>query len=157
MRYLKMSELKDVKLKLLKQQKYICPLCGRTINESNSVVDHLHKRKSDPVIEFGSGCVRMVLCNNCNRAEGKIANLVKRFKLPKDYFSNLLWYWSRPCTDIVYPTEVPKEPKIGKREFNKLNKLYKEKTGKELVFPKSGKWTKKLKELKEKYRSNLDV
>lgn len=151
MRYLKRSELKDIKLKLLNQQEYTCPLCGRTIDENNSVVDHLHKRKTDPVVCCGAGCVRMVLCNNCNRAEGKIANLVKRFKLPKEYFSNLLWYWSRPCTDMVYPTEVPKEPKIGKREFNKLNKLYKEKTGKELEFPKSGKWTKKLKELKERY------
>lgn len=151
MRYLKMSELKDVKLKLLKQQKYICPLCGRIINENNSVVDHLHKRKSDPVICYNAGCVRMVLCSNCNRAEGKIANLVKRFKLPKEYFSNLLWYWSRPCTDMVYPTEVPKESKIGKREFNKLARIYKEKTGKELEFPKSCKWTKKLKNLKEKY------
>ena len=155
--YLKRSELKDVKLKLLKQQNYTCPLCGRTIDESNSVVDHLHKKKYDPVVRWGAGCVRKVLCNNCNRAEGKIANLVKRFKLPNEYFSNLLNYWSQPCTDMVYPTEVPKEPKIGKREFNRLNKLYKEKTGKELVFPKSGKWTKKLKELREKYRSNPDV
>ena len=151
MRYLKRSELKDVKLKLLNQQNYICPLCGRTITEEDSVVDHLHKRKADPVIEFGSGCVRMVLCNSCNRVECKIANLVKRFKLPKEYFSNLLKYWSKPRTDIVYPIEVPIEPKIGKREFNKLNKLYKEKTGKELIFPKSGKWTKKLKELKRNY------
>ena len=151
MRYLKRSELKDVKLKLLNQQNYTCPLCGRPITEANSVVDHLHKRKTDPIVEFGPGCVRMVLCNNCNRAEGKIANLVKRFKIPNEYFSNLLEYWSKSCTDMVYPTEVPKEPKIGKREFNRLNKLYKEETGKELVFPKSGKWTKKLKELNEKY------
>ena len=59
MRYLKRSELKDIKLKLLNQQNYICPLCGKTITEKDSVVDHLHKRKTDPVIEFGSGCVSM--------------------------------------------------------------------------------------------------
>ena len=58
-------------------------------------------------------------------------------------------YLEREPTEYIHPREIPKEPKIGKREFTKLNKYYKGKypNRKPLEYPSSGKWTNVLKEL----------
>lgn len=53
--------------------------------------------------------------------------------------------------------EKPKPKKLGKRLFNKIAKLYKEEYSnrKPLEYPKSGKLTKKITELADRY--NLTI
>jgi len=38
------------------------------------------------------------------------------------WLESLIQYYKIPNTCIIHPNELPKEPKIGKRELNKLNK-----------------------------------
>ena len=46
---LKSSEIKELRNKILKEQGYVCPLCGKTITEKDKItLDHQHKiRKTD--------------------------------------------------------------------------------------------------------------
>lgn len=58
---LKSSEIKELRNKILKEQGFVCPLCGKTITENDKItLDHQHKiRKTD---ENGvDGLVRGVL------------------------------------------------------------------------------------------------
>jgi len=145
--YLKHSDLKYFRQKVLEKQNYLCPLCGEEIKESDAVLDHDH----------GTGYIRQVLHRNCNSMEGMILHKFKRSGVHKltdifTYLKNLLDYWDNDYTrNLKHPSEKPKEPKIGKREFNKIAKYYKitYPNRKPLEYPKSKKWTKLLKELKE--------
>lgn len=153
--YLKTTDVKALREKLLEQQNSICPLCGRTISNDKAVLDHQHRqRKSDPIGVNGDGMVRGVLCNNCNQIEGKIANALKRFqgitqKSDKiDFLYNLIKYYTHYQTDYVHPSEKLPVQKISKRQYNKLVKVCKTKVP---DYPKSGTLTKALKKLFEKY------
>jgi len=67
-RQLKPSELKDIRLVLLKRQKYLCKICGCVLdienNSKNVHLDHCHK----------TGFIRAVLCRRCNTLEGELTN-----------------------------------------------------------------------------------
>lgn len=124
MRIVKRSELKEVKEELWLSQNKKCLICDKQIELDNSVVDHLHKdKKSDSPIPNGKGCIRGVLCNNCNRLEGKIISALKRFGQSNiNLIESIKNYWNRLPTDLVYPTEYIR-PVIYKSQFNKLLKL----------------------------------
>ena len=160
--FLKSSQIKEIRNKILKEQNYICPLCGKEIREEDAVLDHQHMRKSDKIGLNGNGLVRGVLHRTCNAVEGKIENSIKRYLGNLDiedklnFLSNLIEYYKKENYNYVHPNEFS-EPKISKRQYNKLKKEY-EKTGRRKKFPefpKSGKMTKSLKEISEEFNISL--
>jgi len=150
--YLKSSDIKTLRESLLKEQDNICPLCGEFIPPEEAVLDHNHE----------TGHIRQVLHARCNSYEGMILHKFKRSGVHKltdiiTFLLNLVKYWEQDYSNnLLHPTEKPKEPKISKRVFNKINKYYKKKYPKRkpLEYPKSGKWTKKLKEIKEEMEND---
>lgn len=162
MRNLKSSEIASVRATILKEQGYRCPLCGKEITEKDKItLDHQHKvRKSDPNGVDGNGQIRGVLCLECNALEGKIYNACTRFlhqptkEQRIQFLLNLVAYYQQEPYPLIHPSEVPPEPKLSKRNFNKLKKLYESKYHKPLEFPKSGKMVKKLEPLYKEFNIN---
>lgn len=164
-RFLKASELKPLKEELHEAQGGICPILGIPVPLEDMVVDHKHAKKSIPLGENGNGCARGAISRFANIVEGKAANAYIRTGLEKTgvplstILRNLADYLDNPPAPpgLVHPTEVPKEKKLGKRVFNQIAKLYlaDNPTRKPLEYPKSGKPTKQIKELAEKYQISL--
>ncbi len=162
MRNLKQSEIGEIRSEILKEQGNRCPLCGKIITESDHItLDHQHKiRKSDPNGVDGNGQIRGVLCSECNMLEGKIFRNSTRFlhqPTKEDrirFLLNLVDYYRKEPYPLIHPTEVEPEPKLSKRNFNKLKKLYESKYHKPLEFPKSGKMVKKLEPLYKEFGIN---
>ncbi|MDF1882053.1 hypothetical protein JHD50_12215 [Sulfurimonas sp. MAG313] len=118
--------------------------------------------------------MREALDKRANAILGKLENALKRtglgyeedFDLPAflrnaaDYFERGS-YVDEQGNMYVHPSEVPKEPKVSKSNYNKLKKLYdkevfvpvrKGQVKKTMLkYPASKKLTKDLKELFEKY------
>lgn len=155
---LKTTDIKTLKEKWYLEQEQICPILKKGFNLEKMVLDHYHATNSDTIGENGKGCCRGVIEFRANSLEGKITNNFKRLGLDKDidlptFLRNLADYLENNHLndDILYvhPTEVRKEPKLSKRQYNKLQKLYL-KSGKKKKFPefpKSGKLTKDLEKL----------
>ena len=82
---LKTSEIKEYREKLLKEQKYICPLCNTRIAKHEATLDHSHS----------TGKIRQVLHRSCNQAEGRILSWAKRSRSnnPEQFINNLVDYW----------------------------------------------------------------
>ena len=157
---IKNKDIQKIRDDILLAQEGRCALCGDKITEKTGVsLDHQHKKKADKIGEDGAGLVRGVLCRSCNVLEGKIWNAMIRFLQVKSVQDRVTWlesliqYYKISNTCIIHPRELPKKPKIGKREFNKLNKYYCKKypNRKPLEYPKSKKWTKTLRKLQEDY------
>lgn len=98
------DDKKIYKMKLAKQQGFICPVCQRDFSkdESKSLhLDHDHK----------TGMIRQTLCGGCNRFEGKIAGMIKRFLSKveidlEDYIKNLVEYWDfhkKNPSNVLHP------------------------------------------------------
>ena len=160
-----MTQLKQADLSTWKKEQYekqngICPILGIKIPLEDFVVDHQHRTKAEPVGENGAGMIRGAISRQANSWEGKVVNSFRRYGLHKfgvdicDALDNLSMYLRTYKTNLIHPSEKPKEPKITKTCYNKLVKAV---NGKEKVpeFPKSGKLTKKLSLLFNKY--NVDV
>ena len=62
-------------------------------------------------------------------------------------------YLEQNPTNLIHPRELPKAKKLGKRKFQKIAKAYAEEFPKRkpLEYPKTGKITKKIQELADKY------
>ena len=131
------------------EQNGLCPICGKEL--VREVLDHLHKKRLK-----GDGLVRGVICSQCNVFLAKIENSCVRYSIKLDDLPNVLnnisTYLSNPRLPYLHPSEAEKEPKLGKRLFSRLAKLYAElyPKAKPLEYPKSAKMTKQLKELKIK-------
>lgn len=132
MHRLKNNELESYRLKLLKEQNYICPLCETTITVDEAVLDHQHG---------GTGNIRAVLHRSCNSSEGRILTFASkrcRSDDPVKFIKNLLSYWDKDFTDNpVHPSEkIPEEIQRLKLK-RKLKKLKSEshikKTKEEIV------------------------
>lgn len=165
---LKDKDIKPLREKLHKEQDGICPICTHKLSVDAMALDHQHKLfKNQPLLEDGAGLCRGVICMVCNSWEGKVSGGFKRMGLHKkdismaDMLRNLADYLDQENLPYIHPREVPKEPKISKRNYNKIKSLYnkeefiptrkgqKKKAFPE--FPKSGKLTKDLGVLFEKY------
>jgi hypothetical protein len=124
----KKSELPKIRLELLKKQKYLCPLCNKSmrgINISNIVVDHDHN----------SGIVRAAMHRGCNGIEGKVLILLSQWgrmsTLPAmiKYLERLIEFWKlhiTPQTKWIYyghKTATEKRLLINKRRRLKAKKL----------------------------------
>jgi hypothetical protein len=174
---MKNKDIKALKEKLWLRNNKKCPLLGIEVPLEKMALDHIHKLKSENYSEQ-KGTVRNAIEFRANGIEGKISNAWKRYfgsdeskhpiSLP-DFLRNLADYLEEGAlveesTYYVHPNEVPKEPKLSKRNYNKLKKLYEKKefcpTRKNQKkkpfpeFPKSSKITKALKELYEEFQVN---
>jgi len=141
----------------------ICPICGNKRDANEWTVDHQHKTKSETNGINGAGMVRGVICFKCNSTEGRFLSAFKRSGLRYDvefttFLRSLADYLEQPKTHYIHPKEKTKEPKLKKRPFNKIAKMYAEEFPKKkiLEYPKSGKATKLIKELSERYNVSLN-
>ena len=157
---LEQKELREFKRKLHEKQNNVCPLLNVERPLDGMVVDHKHKLKANPAGPDGDGLVRGAIDRFANALEGKITNNWKRMGLGKytdlpTYLRNLADYLENPPCEqkYIHPTEKPKVKKLGKRNFNKIAKLYKVDypRRKALEYPKSCKPTKQIKLLAEQY------
>ena len=154
---LKHSDIEKVREEILKKQNYKCCICNKEISSFEAVLDHQHKFKYEKNGEDGAGLIRGVLCNNCNQWEGKIWNTTKRFRNPKNVqeriqmLQQLIEYYQSGTYNLIHPKEREAEQKISKLQYNKLKKIIESKNKKIPEYPKTGKLTKKLKQLFETY------
>ena len=151
--------LKEYRAEVSKQQKSVCPVCKKKRMDNEWTVDHQHKAKDAENGINGNGMVRGVICFMCNSTEGRILSRYKRSGLAaqisySDFLRNLADYLDQPVTHYIHPSEKPKEPKLSKAAFKKIQKLYAIDFPKKklLDFPKSGKASKLIKELALKYK-----
>lgn len=154
---LKSNEKSKLREELLNKQFGKCDICKSKITEdSGASLDHQHKLKSETNGEDGAGLIRGVLCRSCNILEGKWWNNTQRYKQARtvqdriNLLEQLIEYYKSGTYPIIHPNEIPKDPKISKRNYNKLKKVYNKKA-KFPEYPKSGKLTKSLKKLFEEF------
>jgi hypothetical protein len=161
---LKQKDIKQLKEDLHLKQNGICPLLGVEVPLDDMVLDHKHKRKADPAGPNGDGLVRGSIGRFANAIEGKISNNWKRMGLDKHtdlptFLRNLADYLENPPCDQIYihPSEAIKPKKLGIRAFNKINKAYQLEypRRKALVYPKSKKPTKLIRELSIRYQIDI--
>jgi len=175
----KYKEMKQKDIKILKEKIWLqnnkkCPILDVEVPLEKMVLDHCHKRNNEPYAE-DKGTIRTALEFRTNAFFGKMENAFKRYGLDKEYnLSDVLrnaadYFDAGAYTDeegymYIHPNEVPKEPKISKRNYNKCKKMYeaeefipKRKNQKKKAFPsfpKSGKLTKELSQLFSRF--NID-
>lgn len=139
------SQVKFIRNAILEKQGGICPLCDNEV--IMPTLDHYHSKK-----QYGSGLVRGVICNTCNRIAGVIENNLLRNNIaysdaPK-VLRNIADYLLNSRTRYIHPSEKPKAPRLKKSSYNKLIKAV---SGKQKIPAYSGKFTKKIEQLFVKY------
>jgi hypothetical protein len=144
---LKSTEIPKLREKLLEKQNGICPICKRDIKDA--CLDHSHTKRIK-----GTGFIRGVLCRTCNVFIAKSENNCARYGIAQNDLPTILRscaiYLERPHHPYIHPSERPKERKLKKSSYNKLRKSYSGKA-KFPEYPKSGRLTKQLKQLFNKY------
>jgi len=157
LKQLKQKDLPELREKWFKEQGYKCPLFGKEYSINDMTLDHFHRLKSEPPDESGKGLCRGVLHKQANSIEGKITNAFKRYGGDKhtdivSFLRNLANYLESNKIHTeekwIHPTEKLKNPKLMKSSYNKLVKAV---AGKQKVPEYSGKFTKQLEALFEKY------
>ena len=144
-----------------------CLITGLTIPLSEAVMDHQHKLKSDLADESGPGCCRGVLSFQGNAWEGKVTNSFRRLGLNKKTdivtaLRNLAAFLE--CNHVhtdevvwIHPSEEPKALKITKRCYNKLlTAIKKDKNAKGKVPKYTGRFSKPLEKLMDKYEIEIE-
>lgn len=168
--YVKHTELSEFRKDQYNKQQGICPILKKKIVPQDSVLDHKHKLKNDPVNKdnSGGGLIRGVIHNSCNQVEGKIQNAYQRFGLENhislpEFLRNLADYIENPPVEQIYvhPKEwpVPKAPKLYLRDYKLVCKywhLISPKIVEPPIYPRTGRtnkkwdeWIAKAKKLKE--------
>ena len=173
---MKQKDIKPLKEKLWEINNRKCPVLGIEIPIDKMVLDHNHKR-NDEEYSIDKGTIRESLEFRVNAVLGKLENSLKRTGLIKEEYFNLSLFL-RNAADYfeksayidegkvyIHPNEVKKEPKLSKKNYNKVKKLYdseefipKRKNSKKKPIPEypiSGKPTKFLRELFLKYNIEL--
>lgn len=157
MKQLKQKDLKALREKWHEEQGKVCPLFGNQYPHEEMTLDHQHKLKSDPPSEDGPGLCRGSIHKQANAIEGKITNAFKRYGGDKhidivSFLRNLADYLesNKIHTDEkwIHPTEEPKPPKLMKSSYNKLVKAV---NGKQKIPDYTGRFTKQIEKLFEKY------
>lgn len=108
---IRQSELPAIRSQIQTSQNDLCPICHCDLRDKVPCLDHDHV----------TGCIRGVLCANCNQIEGKIKNLARRGKRelpPKLFLQNILAYWDihaeRP-DQRLHPTHLTGEERRLRR------------------------------------------
>jgi hypothetical protein len=139
------TQVKIIRDSLLVKQNGKCPLCNRYVEMPT--LDHYHSKR-----QYGSGLVRGVICNTCNRMVGVIENNLMRNNInysdAPQFLRELAGYLESKRENYIHPTEKPKPPKLMKSSYNKLVKAV---AGKQKVPKYNRKLTKQLEKLYQKY------
>jgi len=167
----KFKEMKQKDIKILKEKIWLannkkCPILDEEIPLDKMVLDHIHKKKDDEYA-VDKGVIRTALEFRVNAFFGKMENAFKRYGLEKEYnladmLRNAADYFDEGAyVDedgylYVHPNEVKKDPKISKRNYNKLKKEYglTQRKKKFPEYPKSGKLSVGLKALFKEFEIN---
>ncbi len=154
------KDIKPLREKMHIEQNETCPVCTNKTPHEDTTLDHQHKLfKDQPIGVNGAGLIRGVLCFQCNALEGKIFGAFRRLGMhkkgidPGEVLRNLADYLDRENLPLIHPKEKAKEPKIKKISYNKLKKVC---TVKMPAYPKSGKLTKGLKDLFERFEVEIE-
>jgi len=154
---LKATDLKELKKRWCEEQDYVCPLFKKRYDLDQFAVDHQHKLVSEMPDETGKGLCRGAIHFQANSIEGKMTNAFKRYGGDKhidivSFLRNLADYLERnkihTHEKLIHPSEKPKAAKLMKSSYNKLVKAV---NGKQKVPQYTGKFTKPLEKLFEKY------
>ena len=105
LRELKDTDLPKYRRSIAIKQKYLCGICGCSLGGVKHALDHGHH----------NGMLRGVLCNTCNRSEGKLKKgaeyMVKSTHLVKtdyiQFLKNLIDYLEHHHTNpsnVIHPT-----------------------------------------------------
>lgn len=115
LRKLARSQMPSFKVRKLKEQGGLCPLCNTPIDlkiKGEGVIDHDHD----------SGEIRGILHRSCNAAEGKVANAAGRwgaggmaYSLIVPWLENMIAYLKAPGCGMIYHTHLTEEEKRLKR------------------------------------------
>lgn len=115
LRKLARSTMPSFKVRKLKEQGGLCPLCKTAIDlriKGEGVIDHDHD----------SGEIRGILHRSCNAAEGKVSNAAGRwgaggmsYALIIPWLRNMLEYLEQPGTGLMYHTHLTEDEKRLKR------------------------------------------
>lgn len=163
----KFIEMKTKDIRVLKEKLWMlndkkCPVLDKEIPLEKMALDHAHKRKDEEYSET-KGVIREALDFRVNAVLGKLENALVRTGLANDedfdigsFLRNAADYFESGAyrdedgNMYIHPKEVHREPKVSKRNYNRLKKLYRG-TKKFPEYPKSGKLTLGLKVLFEEY------
>lgn len=160
---MKQSELANWKKKRHLEQNEICPILGIKVPLDKVCVDHCHRTKNQEIGNNNGGLIRGVIHLQANSLEGKISNGFVRYGLHNlgvslpTFLRNLADYLEFSKTNLIHPSEKPKERKITKNCYNilvkkiKLSNLSSKKKEKIPAYPKSGKLTVILEKLFDKH------
>lgn len=158
MKQLKQKDLKTLREKWHDEQSKICPLFDKECSYDEVTLDHYHALKSEgPDEKTGRGLCRGVIHKQANAIEGKITNAFRRYGGDKhidivSFLRKLADYLEKNKIHTeerwIHPSEEPKPPKLMKSSYNKLVKAV---AGKQKVPKYTGKLTKGLEKLYEKY------
>jgi hypothetical protein len=158
MKQLKAKDLKALRERWHEEQDLICPLFGKKYPHEEMTLDHYHALKSEgPDENTGRGLCRGAIHKQANAIEGKITNAFRRYGGDKHidlptFLRNLADYLEHNKMHTeekwIHPTEEPKPPKLMKSSYNKLVKAV---NGKQKVPKYTGKFTKPIERLFEKY------
>jgi len=111
----KTEQTRELRLRLLKEQGNICPLCEQVISVKQATLDHCHS----------SGHVRAVLHRNCNHIEGRIKSWVKRSgEDPITFLLGVVRLWEGDhSANPIYPhhkNEIEKEISRLRKRMKRL-------------------------------------
>lgn len=142
---LKATQVKFIRDSILVKQNNICVLCRHDVELP--VLDHYHCKK-----QHGSGLVRGVLCNTCNRMTGIVENNFPRngidYSEGPDFLRRLADYLENKRERYIHPSEKEKQPKLMKSSYNSLVRAV---NGKQKIPKFTGRVTKDLEALFVKY------
>jgi len=102
------------------EQKNKCSICNKPLRAPT--LDHMHIRRVK-----GTGFIRSVCCSQCNTFIARAENNASRHGISNDELPEVLRRMAEHLekqTTIIHPTEIPKQKKVGVREWNKVKKNY---------------------------------
>lgn len=126
------NALRDFRKEQYDKQGGICPVLKQWVPFEETVVDHLHGKKTDQAGVDNAHMVRGIIHNYANACEGKMLGKFKRSGLSKmitfpQFLISLGEYIENPPlfgSGYVHPEGKPKRSTIGKREFNRVIKYW---------------------------------
>lgn len=84
----KPGDIRGIRERMVRAQRYKCPLCSEHLKQEDAVLDHCHD----------TGYIRQALHRSCNSAEGRVkewAGKRSRGDDPELWLKNLLKYWRK--------------------------------------------------------------
>ena len=160
LKQMKQKDVKPLREELIKKEGGKCPVSGLDITNGDACLDHAHEHSQ--VSETVEGQVRGVLHKYANSLEGAWRSKYRRSGLAdfitfEELLLNMYTYLTENRELYLHPSHAPGPRKLMKSSYRELERevkkanQYLEKPIKMPEYPKSGRCTKKLCELFEKF------